>query len=125
MPADQIPDSVYLDAARAYALIVWGDEDGPKMAKHLTKDTHFRAAVESAYRAGPSAALREFAVWLISMDDPEDVLGRAARQTVTLTAIIQRAREALDTAPGTPEALRDHAATAPRDPEGRWTSDDR
>lgn len=35
---------------------------------------------------------RGFIDWLLSMDDPEDVLGRSERQTVTLTKIIDRAR---------------------------------
>lgn len=39
--------------------------------------------------------LREFAQWLVSMDDPEDVHGREQRRAVTLTAIIDRARSAL------------------------------
>lgn len=39
--------------------------------------------------------LRDLARWLVSMDDPEDVLGREERRSVTLTAIIERARAAL------------------------------
>lgn len=35
----------------------------------------------------------EFLNWLTSMDDPEDREGMRARQTVTLTEIIRRARE--------------------------------
>jgi hypothetical protein len=34
--------------------------------------------------------------WLVSLDDPEDVLGREERRTVTLTQIIDRAHRALD-----------------------------
>jgi hypothetical protein len=37
----------------------------------------------------------DLARWLVSMDDPEDVLGREARRTVTLDSIIRTAREAL------------------------------
>lgn len=33
--------------------------------------------------------------WLLTLDDPEDVIGREERRTVSLTAIIQRARIAL------------------------------
>jgi hypothetical protein len=33
--------------------------------------------------------------WLVSMDDPDDPSGLEARRTVTLTAIIERARAAL------------------------------
>jgi hypothetical protein len=36
--------------------------------------------------------LRKFVSWLVSMDDPEDVVGREARRSVTLDQIIQRAR---------------------------------
>lgn len=36
-----------------------------------------------------------FCRWLVSMDEPEDVLGRAERRTVTLTQIIDRARRVL------------------------------
>jgi hypothetical protein len=46
----------------------------------------------------PAEQLRgavEVLEWLVSMDDPEDVIGRAERQTVTLTKIIERARAAL------------------------------
>jgi hypothetical protein len=39
-------------------------------------------------------ALREFAEWLVSLDDPADTW-MLARQSVTLTAIIDRARTAL------------------------------
>lgn len=33
--------------------------------------------------------------WLLTLDDPEDVVGREDRRTVNLTEIIQRARLAL------------------------------
>jgi len=48
-----------------------------------------RAATEA------DAALRELAQWLISMDDLEQPAGLEARRTVTLTRIIDRARQAL------------------------------
>lgn len=46
----------------------------------------------SVRQSGP---LADFARWLIAMDDPEDPAGITARQTVTLSRIIDRAREAL------------------------------
>lgn len=39
--------------------------------------------------------LGELARWLVSMDDPEDAAGLEERRSVTLTRIIERAREAL------------------------------
>jgi hypothetical protein len=38
----------------------------------------------------------DFCRWLLTLDDPEDVVGREDRRTVNLTQIIQRARLALD-----------------------------
>lgn len=35
--------------------------------------------------------MRAFCDWLLAMDDPEDVMGREERRTVTLTEIINRA----------------------------------
>lgn len=47
-------------------------------------------------RAGESSdAATELLRWLVSMDDPDDKAGLEARRTVTLTAIIDRARAAL------------------------------
>lgn len=40
--------------------------------------------------------LRDLAEWLVSMDDPENEEGMHDRQTVTLTKIIDRASEALN-----------------------------
>lgn len=41
--------------------------------------------------------LKEFAEWIVSMDDDDpNSPGRKDRQTVTLTQIINRAKEALD-----------------------------
>lgn len=40
----------------------------------------------------PDPDVAAFLDWLISMDDPEDMEGRAERQVVTLTRIIDRAR---------------------------------
>ena len=42
--------------------------------------------------AGRCRELEAFLDWLIAMDDPEDVVGREERRTVTLTKIIDRAR---------------------------------
>jgi hypothetical protein len=39
--------------------------------------------------------LDEFARWLVSMDDPDNLDGMSERRTITLTRIIERAREAL------------------------------
>ena len=39
--------------------------------------------------------LSDLAEWLVALDDPEDVIGREDRRTVTLTKIIERARDAL------------------------------
>lgn len=39
-------------------------------------------------------SMAAFIDWLLAMDDPEDVLGREERRTVTLTQIIERARAA-------------------------------
>lgn len=39
--------------------------------------------------------LEAFARWIVAMDDPENLAGRVDRQTVTLTKIVDRAREAL------------------------------
>lgn len=44
----------------------------------------------------------EFCRWLLTLDDPEDVLGRTERAQVTLTQIIRRARAALAAATGGP-----------------------
>jgi hypothetical protein len=44
---------------------------------------------------GQLERLKEFARWLVSMDDPQDAIGCTERQSVTLTKIIDRARQAL------------------------------
>jgi hypothetical protein len=46
------------------------------------------------------AAHDEFLGWLTSMDDPEDVVGREERRTVTLTRIIDRAAALRGEVPG-------------------------
>lgn len=45
------------------------------------------------------SALVDFAAWLVRMDDPNNPEGVADRQVVTLTAIIERARAALQAGP--------------------------
>jgi hypothetical protein len=49
--------------------------------------------------ARPANTLRELAEWLVSMDDPADEFGCKERQRVTLTQIVDRAREALEQEP--------------------------
>lgn len=52
--------------------------------------------VADALLAGPLAPLIELTEWLVSLDDDDpESPGRVARRTVTLTAIIERARKAL------------------------------
>ena len=58
--------------------------------------THTLPAAPSGRAGEPSDdATGEFLRWLVSMDDPDDKAGLEARRTVTLTAIIDRARAAL------------------------------
>lgn len=53
--ADQIPESVYLDAALVQQ-VAWRPGEDPewqqRIAERMAADPPFRAAVESAYRAG-------------------------------------------------------------------------
>lgn len=52
---------------------------------------------DEIYMASREYRLAEFAEWLISLDDDDpNSPGRKDRQTVTLTKIINKAKEALD-----------------------------
>ncbi len=69
------------DRVKEDACPTCGSEAPPRLVAVVPADT-YRGAVE---------VLR----WLTSMDDPDDAAGLEARRTVTLTAIIDRARAAL------------------------------
>lgn len=85
------PDDAQIDAFKA----AWHQaEEGNRVRSGL------RAVF--AVGTGRSAPLNvpteaeEVLRWLVSMDDPADADGKAERQTVTLTKIIERARAALE-----------------------------
>lgn len=64
--------------------------DVPELLESRERAIRWAVTLESQL-----ARLEEFARWLVSMDDPEDVIGAGERQTVNLTKIIDRARAAL------------------------------
>lgn len=53
-------------------------------------------ALEQEGVGSPAAPFIDFCQWLVRMDDPHDRQGVKARQTVTLEAIIRRARGLLE-----------------------------
>lgn len=75
---------------------IWDDRFRVRLLRHALSNDEAAQLVEAVEaldrRAG---ALEEFARWVVALDDPEDVLAREERRTVTLTRIIDRAREAL------------------------------
>ncbi|WP_294566413.1 hypothetical protein [uncultured Arthrobacter sp.] len=55
----------------------------------------------STETAQPDETPADFCRWLLTLDDPESEQGREDRRTVRLSAIIDRARAALDYIPPT------------------------
>ena len=53
-------------------------------------------ALEQEGVGSPAAPFIDFCQWLVRMDDPHDTQGVKDRQTVTLEAILRRARGLLD-----------------------------
>ncbi len=77
-----------------------GNHYGPRCLRcvndaHHINDVPFLRQTD-VVPASDQKELRDLLRWLVSMDDPEDVLGRAERQQITLTKIIDRARGLLD-----------------------------
>lgn len=71
-----------------YVTCSWIECPRPTMvAEYL--DGGFKSAEQEVAR------LRGFFDWLLTLDDPEDSIGREERRSVTLTKIIDRARAAL------------------------------
>lgn len=69
----------------------------------ISKDEAKEALERAAWtEPPPDRALRacyELAEWLVRLDDPEDVLAREERRTLTLTEIVERARAAVGDPP--------------------------
>jgi hypothetical protein len=63
---------------------------------NFAEQDRYRTLAQTALSESPAAKLVEFAEWLVTLDDDDPgSTGRRARQTVTLTLIIDKAREAL------------------------------